>query len=546
MFRSNGQARKHKREMLEAKRKNFDKIVQKEKRTFWRQKQNEIENLVDTNSKDFWKSIGRVDVGEERKKRRPMEIITEDGLISQNIPLVLKKWRDSFCELLNPVDTDISEIEQPVNVSVNGDNGAVLNTEISVGEVKGVVKAMKNKAYVEDGFPAEVLKNDCLLDILTKLFNKCFTTGVIPDIWKQGIIQPIPVSSTSDIRDPLNYRGITVTSIVYKIYCNILNKRLTLWETETSIISDAQNGFRKGRSTLDQLSTLTNVIETRKFNKQHTFAAFIDFRKAYDCINRKLLFNKLNKLGLDGNILNALKSLYDGVQCCVRVNGLKTEWFPVDCGLKQGCSLSPTLFNFFIDDLVSSLSELDVGININDEKIVILMYADDVVLLSGNEQDLQCLLDALEKWCQDNQMYVNEDKSKVVHFRAKSNAVTDTCFNICDKNIQVTNQYVYLGLLLTEHLDYKMMAKHVSKSASRALGLVISKFKAFGGLPFYTFTKLYDAIVWSTISYGAAIWGDRSFSCINTIQKVQVGKDQEKAQSEKDSHSKNRGGKKPN
>ena len=126
----------------------------------------------------------------------------------------------------------------------------------------------------------------------------------------------------------------------------------------------------------------------------NTFAAFIDFRKAYDCINRKLLFNKF---GLNGNILNAMKSLCDGVQCCVRVNALKTEWFPVDCGLKQGCSLSPTLFIFYIDDLVSSLSELDVGININDEKSAILMYADDVVLLSENEQDLQCLLDALKK-----------------------------------------------------------------------------------------------------------------------------------------------------
>ena len=70
---------------------------------------------------------------------------------------------------------------------------------------------------------------------------------------------------------------------------------------------------------------------------------------------------------------------------------------------------------------------------------------------------------------------------------------------------------------MTENLDYNIMAKHVSKSASRALGLVISKFKAFGGLPYNTFTKLYDSVVWSTISYGAAIWGDRSFSCIRDI-----------------------------
>ena len=72
--------------------------------------------------------------------------------------------------------------------------------------------------------------------------------------------------------------------------------------------------------------------------------------------------NKLKRLGLNGNILNALKAVYvGGVKCCVRVNELKTELFPVDCGLKQGCILSPTLFNFYLDDLVSNLSELGVG-----------------------------------------------------------------------------------------------------------------------------------------------------------------------------------------
>ena len=123
------------------------------------------------------------------------------------------------------------------------------------------------------------------------------------------------------------------------------------------------------------------------------------------------------------------------------------------------------------------------------------MYADDVVLLSENEHDLQCLLDALNEWCNQNQLYVHENKSNVVHFRCKSNPLTEKSFNIGAEVIQVANQYVYLGLLVAVHLDYNIMAKHVSKSANRALGLVVSKFKAFGGLPYNTFTKLYDSIV---------------------------------------------------
>ena len=149
---------------------------------------------------------------------------------------------------------------------------------------------------------------DILFDMLTNLFNKCFISWLIPDIWKKRIIQQIPKSN--DIRDSMNYPGLSITSKANKMYCNILNKRLTLWNDANSIIINEQNGFRKGRSTIDHLSTLTYIVETQKLQKkqQPTFAAFIDFRKAYDCINRKRLFNKLNRLGLDINILGALKS----------------------------------------------------------------------------------------------------------------------------------------------------------------------------------------------------------------------------------------------
>ena len=139
--------------------------------------------------------------------------------------------------------------------------------------------------------------------------------------------------------------------------------------------------------------------------------------------------------------------------------------------------------------------------------VSILLYADDLVLLAETEIDLQILIDLLQVWCDEKKMRVNLDKTKVVHFQSPSTPKSKVPFQFGNVNIEITNQYNYLGILLTEQLDYNAMAADVAKSANTALCLVISKYKAFGGLPFSTFNKLFDSIVWSTISYGAAIWG---------------------------------------
>ena len=132
----------------------------------------------------------------------------------------------------------------------------------------------------------DVLKNDVVIDILHRLFSVCFNTGIVPDEWNYSIITPIPKSSTGDARNPLNYRGISLAPACYKLYCGVLNSRLETFVDEKNLLSDEQNGFRKSRSTLDHLSTLTSLIETRKAMKKDTFVAFIDFSKAYDSIPR--------------------------------------------------------------------------------------------------------------------------------------------------------------------------------------------------------------------------------------------------------------------
>ena len=185
-----------------------------------------------------------------------------------------------------------------------------LDDEITINEVyKTVMGANNGKSPDIDLIQAEVCKNQIAIYVLHTLFNLCFKTGKVPSMWNRGIITPIPKCSTSDPRDPLSYRGITLAPFAYIVFCGILNERLVKWLDERELIKDEHNGFMKGRSTVDHINTITSIIETRKKCKLSTYVAYIDFSKAYDSINRALLFDKLEILGFSSKFMFALKGL---------------------------------------------------------------------------------------------------------------------------------------------------------------------------------------------------------------------------------------------
>ena len=347
----------------------------------------------------------------------------------------------------------------------------------------------KGKACGIDTIPVEVLCNVTSVSFLHVLFNVCFDKGIVPSAWSKCIINPIPKSSTTDPRDPLSYRGIALASAMYKLYCSVINSRLSSWCEIHNKIVDEQNGFRKNRSTIDHVSTLTNIIDSRKKRKLSTFCAFIDFRKAYDCINRELLWVKLGSIGITGKLLDAIKSLYVSVASCVRINSLTSDWFGVTCGLRQGCCQSPLLFNLFINDLALRIKALGKGVLIDEDLVCLLMYADDIVLISDNAEDLQLMLNCLNEWCSANSMSVNASKSNVIHFRPNSVLKINSEFRCGTQNLIITDRYTYLGITLNEFLDFSATAKAVVQSASRALGLLIAKFKSMGGMPYDVYTK---------------------------------------------------------
>ena len=121
------------------------------------------------------------------------------------------------------------------------------------------------------------------------------------------------------------------------------------------------------------------MIRNRLNQKKDTFACFIDMQKAFDWVDRDLLFYKLLCMNIDGNVYDCIKSLYRNPVANVKLNSLNTDWFDITSGVRQGDSLSPTLFGLFINDLVQDLNNMNLGIPIGNDSISILLFADDIV-----------------------------------------------------------------------------------------------------------------------------------------------------------------------
>ena len=306
-------------------------------------------------------------------------------------------------------------------------NDDFLNCPISVDEIsKACLNSKNSKSPGTDKLPYEVYKNDRSVRLLHALFNRCFSTGLVPSTWKRAIIKPIPKNSTSDPRVPLNYRGISLLNSSNKLFTMVLNNRLTRYLDDNDIIVDEQNGFRKLRSCADHLFTLCSIIRNRKSKGLPTFSCFIDMMKAFDNVDIECMLSKLLANGISGNFYRIVKNLYTAQKSCVLVNNLKTNYFEVQCGVKQGDIISPTIFSLYINDLVNELNSLNLGVPIDDENVCALLYADDIVLFSDTEANLQSLLNTVQKWCSQWRLKINLNKTNIVHFRKQSQNRTES------------------------------------------------------------------------------------------------------------------------
>jgi hypothetical protein len=228
-----------------------------------------------------------------------------------------------------------------------------------------------------------------IVPVFVKLFNQILSHSIFPDLWRTNRLTPIHKKGPLD--RPENYRGIAVSSHVSKLFCSVLHARLSKFFAANNTIPINQIGYKSKSRTVDHIFTLKTIIDkyVKMASKQNLYCCFVDFKSAFDTVWRDALIYKAINANIGGNFLKTLQNMYNEVFYCIKLENGMTPTFLSNVGVKQGCVLSPILFNLFLSDLPSIFDHTCEPIQIDDLPLSCMMFADDLILLSKSSTGLQ-------------------------------------------------------------------------------------------------------------------------------------------------------------
>ena len=383
-----------------------------------------------------------------------------------------------------------------------------LNYSIREQEIVEAVKHLKQgKSAGVDGILNEMFRSgiSALIVPLKKLFDTVLTKGHFPSNWRENTLTPL-YKNKGDHSDPKCYRGIAVAASISKLFLTILQQRLQKYVYNNTLIPDCQIAYKKGSATSDHILTLKNIIDKyiHRASKCRLFVCFVDFRAAFDTVWRKALLYKLTKIGVCGNFFNVIESMYSTVFYRVKLNGTLSSRIPSNVGVKQGCVLSPLLFNLFISDLPDIFSDYCDPVNLNGVNLNCLMFADDLVLISESHTGLQNCLSELQKYCEKWGLTINTDKTKVVIFNKGGNKYSTYSFNINGINIEIVQQYCYLGIAFSASGTFVNACKILYDKSLKAL-FMLKRINSNTNVNIAL--HLFDSLVLPILSYAGVILG---------------------------------------
>lgn len=384
-----------------------------------------------------------------------------------------------------------------------------------------IKKLKTGKASGPDSTIAEYFKDapPSLLENLKIIFNKILIDHDFPELWQLQFLCPIFKKGIET--DPSNYRGLSIGCIFAKLFLTTVYIRLENYVDENDIIIPEQGGYRKDRSTIDNVFVLFCHIKRAISTKNgRLYCLFVDYSKCFDLINRDFLWYKMISVGLSKNMIMLLKSIYSRVKLSLKLDNLVSdEEIDSTQGVKQGCPLSAILFSLYTNDIVAC-----IGVGLPPIVIAttfMLLFADDTSMFAKSAKHMRQMIKNLENYTDKWGLTVNLDKTKMVLFRKQSDLAQDALnetFTFKGQKIDYVDTYRYLGLTLHYNGTWEIQKSEAKSKALRLTYKLREKLRQCPSLPVYDMKELFITCVNSGLLYGSEIWGTSDTRSLDTVQ----------------------------
>ena len=450
-----------------------------------------VQNLVDEDdkgNKKLWSYVKS-----QRKEQTGIADLTDNNKTIFNAKDKANIFNEQFSKVFStpcdttyppPVpDSDIDSLDS-ITVSRNG----VLKLLLGINE---------NKAIGPDNIPGTLLKSCAheLHEVFTIFFQKSLDLGQVPDDWKTAHI--FPLFKKGDKSKAENYRPISLTSIVGKLLEHIVHSTISTFFETTKFLTPLQHGFRQGRSCESQLLTTLRDFSNSLDKKGQTDAVLLDFSKAFDKVDHKLLLHKVSNAGIHGPLLGWLTSFLENRLQYVVVEGCLSNPNPVLSGVPQGTVLGPLLFLIYINDIADHLSP---GSSLR-------LFADDSLLYrdiktSEDSAILQKDLDSLQVWEKNNKMEFHPGKCQLIRLTNQRDPIQHV-YNIHGIELDSFDSVKYLGVTIDSKLHWDVQCDNVFKKANGMLSFLERNFyKCSSSVK----EQCFNALVRPILDYGATAW----------------------------------------